>query len=557
MFSFLSPRPRDSGDPLTSVRAATAWLRELPTQDVVMRCDVARRALEQSRQLQPDVARAQALLHTDAALRAGCHRLLRQYVESVETASNASPQLWQSGFDITQAFIGAYRSVLDAAMTPKAHGDWKPHLPLLMTRLMHHYAAEAKLRIFRHERWIPAKWQEVHHLFRCAQELRLDRVAASLDAANGSAEQMTVEREYIYVLLLQHAHSGNLSPAQVDWVAGQARACCSKLLLASQPGAAGSFVVDLEGRGGLARRSGREAGPALRYLDLTPLAKELEAASATRRDPADADRPETSPLARERADVLRSAYSAIAPAPATDQRRDPREPCLIAARVHLGLAHIHQLRRDRSGSAEDGGNVIELHAVGHPALRRPATHPDAAAGGAPAEHTSWQIRDRSVSGLRIVARGATAQALSIGALAAIRQSDLSRWRLAVVRRINRGSDAAVEFGVSLIAERFEAVNLFPRQGPGTDSRTLPSDFDTALLGRPIPALHLPPPSRPHRPLIIKTIIVPSAEYADGRKVILTTAQSIYTIALRQVVEQHAEWTWVAMKVVAKQTRTGG
>ena len=557
MFSFFTPRARDSGDPLASVKAAVAWLRELPAQDVVGRCDVARKVLERSRQLHPDVARAQALLHADAALRAGYHRLLHQYVESVETASKVSMQLWRLGFDVTQAFIGAYRSVLDAAMTPKAHGDWKPHLPLLMTRLMHHYGAEAKLRIFRHERWIPAKWQEVHRLYGCAQELRLDRVLTSLDAANGAAEQMTLEHEYIYILLLQRAHSGNLSPTQFDWVAGQARACCSKLRLASQPDTTESVVVDIGGRTGLARRSGQESGPTLRYLDLTPLAKELDATHATRRDPADADRPEASPLARERAEVLRGAYSAITPAHATDQRRDPREPCSIAARVHIGLARIHLLRRDRNGTAEDDSNVVELRVVGHPALRGPATLPDAAPGAALAEHTSWQVKDRSTSGLRIVARGAAVQALSIGALAAIRQTDLSRWRLGVVRRMNRCSGSDVEFGVSLIAERFEAVKLFARQGPGTDSRTLPSNFDTALLGRAIPGLHLPPPSRPHRPLVIKTIIVPTGEYADGREVILTTPRSIYTVALRQVIEQHAEWTWVAMKVIAKQTRTGG
>jgi hypothetical protein len=45
--------------------------------------------------------------------------------------------------------------------------------------------------------------------------------------------------------------------------------------------------------------------------------------------------------------------------------------------------------------------------------------------------------------------------------------------------------------------------------------------------------------------------VPTAEYADGRNVILTTGRSIYTITLRHLVEQRAEWSWVAFQIVDK------
>jgi hypothetical protein len=76
-------------------------------------------------------------------------------------------------------------------------------------------------------------------------------------------------------------------------------------------------------------------------------------------------------------------------------------------------------------------------------------------------------------------------------------------------------------------------------------------FDTSMLGGRIDALYLPPPSRPDKPLVVKTVIVPTQEYAEGRKVILMTGRSIYTVALRQLVEQRADWSWVAIQVLEK------
>jgi len=52
-------------------------------------------------------------------------------------------------------------------------------------------------------------------------------------------------------------------------------------------------------------------------------------------------------------------------------------------------------------------------------------------------------------------------------------------------------------------------------------------------------------------LTVKTLIVPTSEYADGRNVILTTGRSVYTIALRHLVEQRAEWSWAAFQIVDK------
>jgi hypothetical protein len=166
----------------------------------------------------------------------------------------------------------------------------------------------------------------------------------------------------------------------------------------------------------------------------------------------------------------------------------------------------------------------------------------------------WQVKDRSVAGLRIAASGGIGQSLALGGLVAVRQSDVSDWVLGVVRRLNKVSNEEVEAGVSIVAERFVPVTLFTRREPRDDLGFIVNGIDVASMGSRFDALYLPPPSRPDKPLAVKTLIVPTSEYSDGRSVILTTGRSVYTVAFRSLVEQRAEWSWAAIQILEKKAR---
>ena len=160
MLPFLNSTRRVSADPFASVKATTTWLRELPPRDALGRQQIALQAFDgmlQSRR-PIDLARAQALQHADRALSTDRRALFRQYVASMASAAGVSTRLWQASFDLTQAFASAYHAVLEAAVGPKAYGTWKPQVPILFARLIHYQATDTKLRVCRHERWIPAKW---------------------------------------------------------------------------------------------------------------------------------------------------------------------------------------------------------------------------------------------------------------------------------------------------------------------------------------------------------------------------------------------------------------
>ena len=565
MFAFLNPSVRDATDPFVSPKAAAAWLQELPSLDIVARQQMVLRAFEGMRQSRRpvDFSRAHALQYIDAALGADRRQLFKQYVDSLESTPKVAERIWQTSLDLTQGFIGAYQHVLETALAPSAFGRWKSQVPILFARLIHYYGTDAKLRVCRHEHWIPAKWVELHRTFMRATELGVERVGTSLGGSQGGGTQWTVEQEYVYTLLVHQLNSGNLSPANLDWAATQIRAWSRRLELVALPKTMEGFFVDLAGRVGLLRRTGQDSGSMLRYLDTTALADQLDMTLAALRHSESTDQGPVGPVNQQRALILEKARASVAPNLNSDMRRDPRTPCVVAARVRIGLPRIlHELSKppgeaDRQDSVVGNHEQIEVYAVEGPVrATRPVTEEADTLSASLATFSDpvWQVKDRSVAGLRIYAGSGVGQSLTLGALVGVRQSDLSGWVLGVVRRLNKLSTDEIEAGVSLIAERVVPVTLNARREVKQDMGIVVNGFDASLLGPKIEGLYLPPPSRPDKPLVVKTLIIPTHEYAEGRKIILTTGRSIYTVALRQLVEQRADWSWTAISIIEKLAR---
>lgn len=556
MFAFLKPSSPPTADPLASVRAASTWLDELPTLDIVARQQIVLRAFDAMRQsTRPiDTARVDALQHVDAALRSDRRKLIRQFVENFEASPRVAERIWTAVFDLAQAFIGAYQAAIEAALVPSAHARWKPRLAQLFARLIHYYGVDARLRISRHEHWIPARWAELHRAYLRATELGLDRDDPGAAAAGG---RWSVEQEYVYVLLLHQLNSGNLSPANFDWVAAQFRVWSRRLELLAIPKSMEGFFVDVAGREGLRRRTGQDSGAMLRYLDTTPVAEQLEVTLAALRN---ADATEQGPMSEQgakRAAILEKARAAIAPNLNVDLRRDPRISCVQEARVRIGVARVIEELVRPVAAAEPPADQIEVFAVaGAPHVPPAANDESDTLSGSLARFppSLWQVRDRSVAGLRICASGGVGQSLMLGTLVAVREANREQWVLGVVRRVNKFVGDEIEAGLSVIAERIVAVSLHAQRDPRGDLGIEVGGLDSQDLGPRFDAIYLPPPSRPDKPLSARTLIVPTHEYREGRRLVLATGRTIYTIALRQVVEQRADWTWVAMQILDRSAR---
>ncbi len=561
MFGFLTPGTKEVADPLVSAKSVANWLRQLPALDVIGRQQEVMRAFEAMRQSRKsvEVGRVQAIEYLDAALGADRRQLIKQYVENFDNSPKLAERIWQAIYDMSQGFLFSYQAALEEAVRQNSNAKWKALTPLLFARLIHYYGTDAKLRVYRFERWIPGKWMELHRTFLRASELGFERVAASMPSAGPNATPWTIEQEYINVLLIHQLNTGNMSPPQLDWAMSQLRAWSRRLELDSVPRSPEGFFVDIAGKSGLGRRTGNDSGSMMRYLDTTPLADQLERAIAALRQAEATDQGPAAPINQLRVAILEKVAPSISPNLNADLRRDPRVECAIAAKVRIGLSRVvseltHQDAADApvEGSAEQ----IEVFAVAGGARvkrRIPDEHDSLAASLSSFSDPMWQIKDRSVAGLRIAASGGIGQALTLGALVAVKQSDLSDWVLGVVRRLNKVSSDEVEAGMSIIADRLVPVTLHAVRQHG-DMGFEVDGIDVSTMGARFYGLYLPPPSRPDKPLAVKTLIIPTQEYSEGRAVTLLTGRSVYTVALRHLVEQRADWSWAAIQIVEKKSR---
>ncbi|HEX3171205.1 MAG TPA: hypothetical protein VHQ88_11495, partial [Burkholderiales bacterium] len=166
MFGFLTAQ-KDSGDPLQSAKAAAAWLRQLPALDVIGRQQHVIQALDAVRGTQRpiDLNRITAIEFVDAALGADRRQLIKQYIENIETSPKLAERIWQALWEMSQAFTLAYQQALESALPQAGNARWRAALPLLFVRFVHFHGTDAKLRVFKYERWIPAKWIELHQAY--------------------------------------------------------------------------------------------------------------------------------------------------------------------------------------------------------------------------------------------------------------------------------------------------------------------------------------------------------------------------------------------------------
>src|SRR5437773_1913361 len=466
MFGFLTSGPREIADPLASVKAVSAWLRSLPSQDVIGRQQAVLGAFDSLRQarrpLEP--ARVQALLFLDAAL----------------------------GIDRVPTVLG--------------HGP--------------------------------------------------------------NTTQWTVEQEYVCALLIHQLNTGNMTPGELDWAFAQIRGWSRRLSLDAVARSMEGFLVDVGGKTGLVRPLGNDAGLMLRYLDTTPVCDQLDRAVTSLRRAESPERSGVLSVNQRRIAILEKIRPSMAPNLNSNLRRDPRSACGVTARVRVGLARIcHELAssntkdaipEELTGSDRVEQEQIEVYTIADVAPVKRAVrdeHDSIAASLSSVTDPMWHVRDRSIAGLRIGATGGVGQALSLGALVAVRQSDVSEWLLGVVRRLNKLSPDEVEGGLAIIADNVVPVTLYTKRESKDDMGFVVNGVDVSTIGARFEALYLPPPSRPDKPLMVKTIIVPTPEYAEGRNVILATGRSVYTIVLRHLIEQRADWSWTAIQITEKKPRT--
>ncbi len=553
MFSF----GKAGKEPLADVKSVERWLAAFPANNpLVLHGELV---TELGRIAGRDVRRTPAQLEAVFALDTRTAELwatlTAQYVGHANRSSKIEQQIWSALFDLTQAFLQAYQAFGREAAT-RSSARWQELQPELVLRQIVHLGRDAKIRLYRYEQWIPAKWVELHTLFALALSQHFERQPVTLDPAAGPT---SIEQAYLRVLLLQLVHAGNTTVAHIEYLDDQLRQWCQPLRLTIEPASVSStYYVDLGGREGLKRRRAAPLEAKVLFLDTRPLHALLMQTIVVLEQKIRTHLPsERTPTRIEQLALLTKVAAQADAEFRPFARRGERVATAGTVDAIVGFGSIAGYLRDEERTplraAESGhsyGGTMELAVFGRlrneqdriveQARRRLAAF---APHGGP-----WELRDVSQTGCRLMASMLAATALTLGSPVALRQHGQAVWTLGIVRRMKRLTSERAEIGLQVIASAVASVDLIEQRKPQDDDYSV-DGVPTTINGRIFAGLYLALRRKGSDAAVVHSLMLPAAEYQPLRKLKLQTPRSITPIRLGRVLEQQPDWVWTAVDAI--------
>jgi len=544
-------------DPLSDAKTVDRWLAAFPVNDpLAMHAGVLAelgRAAERDARRTP--ARLEAAFLLDLRTEPLRKSLITQYLEHGSRSTKVENQLWQALFDLTQGFLLCYQAFAREVSAHAQSNKWQSLLPQLIARQIIHQGLDAKVRLFRYEQWIPAKWTDLHSLFQMACSAQNERQPLAVLPEGGVT---TIEHEYLRVLMLQLMNAGNLTPRHLEWVAEQLPEWCAPLRLSIEGSSATTFYVDLSSRAGLRRRTPDPLEGRVLFLDTRPLHAMLMQNvimldHKVRNNPLS----ERTPRRADQLNLLSKLASQVDPEFRPLARRGERTTADGSVDAIIGFAKISGFLRDQEMTAtiverkrgpSTFGDTVEIATFGRMrsetarvtemTQRRLATY--APPGG------SWEVRDVSQTGFRLVAPMSMINVVTLGTIAAIRpkaQND-GRWTVGIVRRMKRLTTDRAEIGLQVIANNLVGVELSEIKKGDTDYSV--DGETTTASARQFSGLFLSLKKREGEPPV-QTLVVPPGEYQPGKRLHMQVGESSRRIAFGRLLEQHPDWVWATLE----------
>jgi len=551
-------------DPFSDAKTAERWLAGFAANDPLslhagLLAELGRSTERDAKRTPP---RLEAVFRADKHAEPLRKSLTSQYLEHGARSTKIEHQLWQALFDLTQAFLLCYQAFGREIPAHAQSNKWGSLLPELIARQIIHQGLDAKIRLFRYEQWIPAKWTDLHALFQTACSAQIERSALAVLREGGVT---TIEHEYLRVLVLQLMNSGNLTPRHLEWVSEQLSEWCSPLRLNIEASAAATFYVDLSARAGLRRRTSQPLEGSALFLDTRPLHAMLMQnvvmiEHKVRNNPL-SDR--TSRRA-DQLNLLQKLASQVDPEFRPLARRGERTTADGSVDAIIGFGKISGFLRDEEMAApmierkrgpSTFGDTVEIATFGRmrsePTRVADMTQRRLASYAAPGG--SWEVRDVSQTGFRLVAPMSMMGVVTLGAIAAIRPKGGADgpWTVGIVRRMKRLTTERAEIGLQIIASQLVGVEL-AQMKRGDADYSVDGEIPT-VSSRRFNGLFLSLRKREGEPAI-QTLVVPPGEYQSGKRLHMSAGSSSRRIAFGRLLEQHPDWVWATLESLPAESK---
>ena len=579
VFGLFTKREEDTArDPLADgAGRATRWAVALPRIDPATArrevLEMLAERVDRVAKLAPE--RLAGLIAVDEGIDWLRLTLATQYVTAARGTGSIEDGLWRDNIEFANSFTRCYQRFYAIVEEDLGSRKWRVLLPRLTTRMMQQMMVDAKFRLFRFERWIPAKWQNLHKLYRiCAAEGCAEETLA-LPSGGEAPAHTSVSGTYLQVLMLQLVNAGNLPPPQLEWVARQLPVWVHTLglKLGTTMPTNGGFFVDPASTSGLHRLDDEPPAGAL-FLQTAS----LEAALYQQRVETERELARTTIKDRDRIIDLRGRLEfldklatqfAMNFHPLT--RRGSREDADSRVRIVVGFQLVCKAVKEQppaepfpqNASSDDAytvayDDVASSDVYGF--FQAPGNTVTPAGGSTRHDDEGnlrchyWQLVDRSVSGVRVLAPTLEAERTTIGTLVAIHVEGESSWLLGIVRRLRHESSRETDIGIEVVAQNLVQVQLqaFSPTSDGYKEAETVTGFPHNFYGLYLPAEDGSPKRKQ------RTLIIPREEF-DSHKpdepLSLVAGQFVYTIGLRHPLEKQADWAWAALEVLNRKPVT--
>jgi len=545
---------KSSKDPLADVKAAERWLATLPGADTLaVHSNVIGELERAAGPAAPRTPhRLRAVFHVDAQTGEQRRALIGQYIEHASRSSKIENQLWTALFGLTQGFLMTYQSFAQEIADRPQSARWQDLLPELVCRQVVHLALDARIRLFRYEQWIPAKWAELHSLMSVACSQQIERQLVTLTESTTTS----IEHEYLRALVLHLMNAGSLTARQVEFIWGELDDWCSPLRLTLEQSGANAFFVDLAGREGLRRRKTGQLEGRVLFLDTRPLHAVMVQHVVTLEQKIKGEPlSNRTPRRSEQLTLFTKLAAQVDPEFRPFARRGERVTTAGNVDAIVGFQKIasyfkeeaHQPIPLADTTGESFDSTMDIAVFGRIrdeptrrnelARRRIGAH---AAPGGP-----WEAKDVSQTGFKLVAPIQVANAVTLGTLVAIHPHGQPRWTLGIIRRMKRTAADRAEIGLQIVAYTISAVDLVEQRKRGADEYSIDGE-GTTINGRRFGALLLALRARDGEPMV-QSLIVPAVEYQPVKRYRLSTSKTDYSIRFGRLIEQQPDWIWTAIE----------
>ncbi len=551
-------------DPLGDIRSAERWVASLPANDpLAAQHNITTEVLKvAARNARRTPAVLEAVFVADNHASGLVRNLTAQYVEHAERSPRIEEQLWQALNGFALAFESCYAAFAREIADPVPRSKWLAVLPTLLARQILHLGRNAKLRLYRCERWSAAKWTELFAPFSRACSLRFEREPVRLDTMGAPT---SIERQFLMILVLKLVDPGNLAPRQLEWIAAQLDQWCQPLRLTLKPTLATVFYVDLAGSTGFRRRTLAPLEGRVLFCDLRPLHALLQQnrvvlEEAVRMEPRSSKKSQH----REHLELLVKVASRIDPEYKPLARRGERSRASGAVDAVVGLSNITGLVRSDvatpsvdTSAGRNFGSTLELAVFGRTRTESEQKREIATGRVATFANTGgpWEMKDISASGFRLLAPMSIAGELTLSMLVAIRRRGEEVWAMGIIRRMRRLSTKDADIGLQIIAHTVASAELTEHKKARDGHYPINAETPVAA-GRQFHGLFLSFKRQADEPPV-QSLIVPTVEYHPSRRYTLRTGLSARTIRHGRLLEQHADWVWTVIDPVAPKGDAAG